>query len=233
MQLSLDQALSHTAVFFLHFCLRCLPLWCATFCVLFLVSEHFTLHLQNCPHGWQGACTCSHAICSCMDPPPPPPGLNGAGASYWFSGDWFIQDTHTRTHSKGRTCLFVSVYAKSILKELKLQCFIYTGLVLHRALMWCVKHCLSFTYIYSPNPTIISRYECSVIDLHAEQLNKPPEFAQHWYYLGFWCDLWKIQPSSVFFVPWRSYTQQVQCKLPVYLVKMRQFTDNTKMCTHL
>lgn len=148
---SLDRALSHTAVFFFHVRPCCLPLWCQ---ILFFVRANtFTLHLQNCPDGWQGACMCSHAICSLSAWTPSLPNLNGAGACYWPSGDWVIQDTHTHTQeytwtarclglatTTVRTRLFLSVYSKSILRHLKQRIsvlsVIHTGLVLPGDLVW-------------------------------------------------------------------------------------------------
>lgn len=73
-------ALSHTAVFFFYVRPCCLPLWCQT---LFL-SEHFTLHLQNCPDGWQRACVCSHAICSLWAWTTPPP------LPSWLKWSWSL-----------------------------------------------------------------------------------------------------------------------------------------------
>lgn len=45
----------------------------------FSIREHFSLHLQNCPDGWQGACVCSHAICSLSA--------------------WTLHPPHKRTHT--------------------------------------------------------------------------------------------------------------------------------------
>lgn len=96
---SLDKALSHMAVFFFHGRPRRLPLWCHFFS---FIREHISLHLQNCPDGWQGACVCSHAICSLSAWTPPThthtnAHLNSAGACYWPCGDWVIQEIQLAT----------------------------------------------------------------------------------------------------------------------------------------
>ena len=103
----LDQALSHTAVFFFHVRPCCLPLWCHIL-FLWVNTLHFTCrtvqmddrgyacvpmpsaHYLHAPHQTH---THTHTHTD----------LNGASACYWASGDWLMQDMHT--HMRMFVCL--------------------------------------------------------------------------------------------------------------------------------